>query len=369
MTRGTRAARALRPALTAGSLAISAIFLYLAIRGVDLYAFRRAVRQSDWVWLIAAPAVLAVAVAIRVVRWRYLFDPATRPGARAATRALLVGELLNSVLPFRSGDVGRVLVLHRDTRLSNAEVGSTVVAERLLDTVVLLLLLFVSTPFLPQVTWLAAATALLAGAAAVVVVAVLVLSVFGDRPLAWALRRGGRILGLPHERMAETAARLARGARAFRELRAGALAFALSLATWLLVAASFWLVMRAMHLQVGFGAAILVTVATTFALVIPAAPTSVGVFEAAVLVSLRPYGVGDARALACAVVLHVLSFAPFILAGLAALRLHPGETSVIDAAKRTLPPHAPRNGSSTPTAAENEPDALRKEAAASRATP
>ena len=295
-------------------VAVSALLLYLTVRNVDLEMFRRAVRDSSPAWFVPALAALAVSVGVRVVRWRYLFDPATRPSAPAATRALLVGELFNCVVPLRGGDVARVLVLHRDAGTSRVEAGATVVAERLLDTVVLLLLVFATLPFAPDVTWLGTAGAVLAVAAAGLLVVVVVLHLFGSRPLvavAGLLAPGSG---------AEVAARVASGVRAFRSLGAGALAVVLTVATWLAVGAACWFVLQAVHVELGYDAGVLIAAATTFALVIPSAPASIGVFEAAVLVALRPYGVGDARALAYAVVLHVVTFAPFIVAGLVALR-------------------------------------------------
>ncbi|MBA2360713.1 MAG: flippase-like domain-containing protein [Actinobacteria bacterium] len=72
--------------------------------------------------------------------------------------------------------------------------------------------------------------------------------------------------------------------------------------------------------ELGLEAGILVAVATTFSLLLPALPASIGIFEAAALVALAPYGVDDARALSGAVVIHVLSFVPFLIAGPLALR-------------------------------------------------
>lgn len=314
-------ARRLRALLLAAALATSGIFLYVAVRGVDFEMFLRAMRSSDAEWLLASLGVLAGSVGVRVARWRYLFDPPSRPGVPAATRALLLGELFNSVFPLRGGDVARVFVLHRASGASRAEAGATVVAERLLDALVLLLLVFATVPFAPRVTWLATATALLAVLGAALITVIVVGHRYGARPLVFLLRPLGRILRTAPEAGVETAVRAVQGARAFRDPRAGVLAFALTIATWLAVAVCVWMVMRALHLQLGFDAAILLTAATTFAFVIPSAPASVGVFEAAALVSLHPYHVGESRALACAVVVHVLTFVPFVVAGLLALRI------------------------------------------------
>ena len=311
----------LRTLVSTAAVVLSVALLWFAIRGIDRHEFWLALRDSSFGWLLIAIAALATSVVVRVVRWLYLFELETRVPARAATRALLVGELLNSLVPVRAGEVARVVVLHRDTGASRAETTGTLVAERLLDMLALLVLFFAAVPALPEVTWLWRAAVMLASVAIAIAAVVVVARAYGDRPFAFTLRPLGRLLGVAPARIETTAVRALEGMRAFRDFRAGVLAFMLSLVVWIAVAASFWSGMRAVDVDTEFEAAILVTFATAFALVLPSLPAGLGVFEAATLVSLRAFGVADAKALACAVVLHVLSFAPFIVAGIAALRL------------------------------------------------
>ena len=63
-------------------------------------------------------------------------------------------------------------------------------------------------------------------------------------------------------------------------------------------------------------------VATNLAMVIPSSPAALGVFEAATIVALRPYGIHRTPALAYAVVLHALNSIPFVLIGLVLLPRH-----------------------------------------------
>jgi uncharacterized protein (TIRG00374 family) len=226
------------------------------------------------------------------------------------------------VVPLRAGELARVVAIHRDARTSRPEALGTLVVERLLDVLVLLLLLLAVLPFVPEVTWLGVAATILTVAAFAVVVSVVVLWRFGARPLGFLLRPLAWLPGFSATRTSTAAESLLRGFQGLRDVRAGLVAIALTAAGWLAVAVSFWLAMRGLHLELGYDAAVLVVVATTFSLVIPALPTSVGVFEAATLASLDPFGIDDSRALASAVVLHVLSFLPFIVAGLVALRWH-----------------------------------------------
>ena len=121
-------------------LAASALFLWLAARGVDLQLFWEALRNCDYLLLVPALAILAVAVAIRSWRWQLLFAPATRPPFGAVTRALLVGQLFNVILPMRAGEAARIVVLHQEAGTSRAESLGTAVVERVYDVLALLLL-------------------------------------------------------------------------------------------------------------------------------------------------------------------------------------------------------------------------------------
>src|SRR5204862_174726 len=92
-----------------------------------------------------------------------------------------------------------------------------------------------------------------------------------------------------------------------------------SAVSWLSVAFSYTLAMRVVDLHVGLEAGIAVALATTFSLLIPGLPASVGLFEAATIVALKPFGVGAARALSAGVVIHVFTFVPFLVLGPVAL--------------------------------------------------
>jgi uncharacterized protein (TIRG00374 family) len=315
--------RHIRPLAVIAGLAVSIAFSYLAVRDVDFDVFADALTESSYWWILPSLGALSASVAIRVVRWRYLFPTATRPPARAALRALLVGELFNTVVPARAGELARVVAIHREARTSRPEALGTLVVERLLDVLILLLLLLAVLPFVPEVTWLGVAAAVLTLTALAALVGIVVLWRYESRPLGFLLRPLAWLPGFSPARTSAAAESLLRGFQGLRDVRAGVMALGLTGASWLAVAASFWLALRGLGLQLGYDAAVLVVVATTFSLVIPALPTSIGVFEAATIVSLDPFGVDDSRALSCAVVLHVLSFLPFIVAGLLALRSHP----------------------------------------------
>jgi glycosyltransferase 2 family protein len=316
------ARRWLRPALVVVGLAVSAVFTFLAVRSVELDLFWAGLKESNYWWVVPSLAVLAASVVVKALRWRLLFPAATRPPLAATTRALLIGYFFNNILPARAGEAVRVLALHREAKTSRAEALATAVSERVYDILALLVLLFAASPFLPAVTWLRSAAVLAVLVVAATLAAFVVLARYGERPVAFVLRPLALVPGMGQERLAHAATSLTRGLSGLHSPRLAAKAFAVTVASWLLLALSFWLLMPAFSLELGFGAAVLVVVAINLALVIPSSPAAVGVFEAATLVALTAYGVGHSRALAYAVVLHAVNFFPYVAAGLVLVHRH-----------------------------------------------
>jgi uncharacterized protein (TIRG00374 family) len=317
--------RRLRLVVLAVGAAGSVGLTYLAVRHIDFDAFLDALAGGSPAWFAAGLAVFAASYAVRAIRWAVLFPPDTRPPARPLMRALLVGEFFTSLLPvLRPGELARIVVLHREARTPRSQALGTVVTERVHDTAALLVLLFAAVPFAPAVSWLRGAAIVLAALALTTAVVVAVLHVFGSRPLGFLLRPLMRLPGFSLERTEAAAAGILRGLLGLRSAGVALLAFALTALAWLGIAFSYTLVMRGVGLEVGLDAGILVAVATTFSLILPSLPASIGVFEAATLVALEPYDVDSAAALGGAVVIHVLTFAPFLIAGPLALRGHAG---------------------------------------------
>ena len=309
-----------RAALPWVGLLVSAFFAYLAVRNVRFGDVWDGLTQSDHWWLVPAFLMLALTVVVKAVRWRYLFRREARPPLGPTLSSILIGSFFNAVLPARAGEAARVLALNNRAGTSRAEAASTIVVERSYDVVMLLVLLFVAYPWLPQVTWLHNAAVLAVTLTAALVGVIVVLAIFGSRPLHWMLRPLARLPFATREQLEEIGDKLGHGLAGLRHWRLALGALVWTTVGWLTLAASTWFVMRGFHLGLGFAAAILVVIATNLAMILPSSPSAIGVFEAACLVALRPYGVPDADALSFALVLHALNFIPFIVAGLVVLR-------------------------------------------------
>lgn len=308
-----------RTLLVVAGLLVSAVFAYLAARGVDYPELVRALGRSDYWWLVPSLAALAACVLVRALRWRLMFARASRPPLAPVTGALLVGLFFNNVLPARAGEAARIVALNRSAGTSRAETAGTVVVERAYDVLCLLVLLFVLVPWLPHVTWLRPAAVLGIALAAVLVAAWLALARYGDRPLRAALRPLTRLRFVSVARVDAAGTKLGDGLAALRRPELAAAGIALTLLSWVLLGVSAWLAMLGFHLGLSLAAGMLVTIAVNLAMILPSSPAAVGVFEASVLVALDAYGVTKESALGYALVLHVLNVAPVLVVGLVVL--------------------------------------------------
>ncbi len=315
--------RGLRPLLIVAGLAVTALCTYLAVRGVKLDDAMDALRASDLRWLVPTSIVLGLALWLRVLRWWVLFDATSRPPLRAVGHAAFVGYFFNNILPARAGEAARILALYAKARTPRAETVGTVVIERVFDLLALLLLLFASYPLLPEISWLRAAALLGVALVTVLVALITVLVRYDDRAVRWLLSPLRRLPAAgAAERVEAAVVNATRGLVALRDPRVALRGMALTVASWLMLALSFWILMAAFDLHLPVVAGMLVVVAINLSLVLPSSPAALGVFEAATVVALRAFDVPQAEALSYALVLHLLNFVPFVIIG--AVLLGPG---------------------------------------------
>ncbi len=249
--------------------------------------------------LAGAIALYAVNTLVRSERWhRLLVDDGARP-ARADSYALTtIGYAVNNVLPARAGDAVRVVVMAPRAAVSRRTVLGTLVAERLLDIgVILVLFLVVGYAVLGEVgagsvEWIALATAAVVAGAAVAMVLV---------------RRNERIHTFVAPMLSSTARLFSRN---------GALLLAMTFGIWILEA-TVWIAVGA---SVGFGMSFLeglylVTLASVFAL-IPSGPGYAGTQDAATVIGIKAIGGTGATAVSYLVMLRFVLLVPITVVGL-----------------------------------------------------
>jgi uncharacterized protein (TIRG00374 family) len=302
------------------TLVLAGVFTYLAVRGVHWTKAWHAVERCDAWWLIPAMGAFAAQTLMRAMRWRSLFAHTRRPPRPPIIEATLIGYFFNNVMPARAGEAARVVSLTQNSKTPAAEIVGTVVVERAYDLFTVLLIFFCAVPWLPHVKWFGFAAVFAGVLAAAIAVVVVVLAVYGARPLHWIARPLGRLPRLSEERIEREVERLADGLSGLREHRVALEALLWSIAAWMTTALWAWFVLLAFQPSLPFAAGVLVMVATGVSNVIPAPPAGIGIFEYGATLALAAYHLDRTAALPYAIVLHVSNFLPLVIAGLIALQ-------------------------------------------------
>ena len=308
--------------LTLLGLGIALALLWWLFRDEDPAEVWGHIRGADPGLLLLAVALTTATFPVRAIRWHHLLAP-VQPDAPFSSRfeAVCIGFMTNNLLP-RVGELARAYAYARRERIPTVTALATLVVERFLDGVAILLLLVAA------LAW----AGLPAGALPPEIVTgirlvglFLALALVGSVALLAAPERGARLVRrlcdrvLP-ARWAPVPARLvgsfAGGLASLRGWRLMLPAVGWSFAVWTLQSLSFWVGFAAFDIRLGFDAALVTNGSTAIASTIPT-PGFFGTFHAAAKLALANlYGVAETSALGFAVGWHLGAFVPITILGL-----------------------------------------------------
>lgn len=306
--------RWLRPAVGA---VIAALFVWLLARRVEWASVGRVLASASVGPLLLGLALFACGITVRVVRWWWMlrsFEPGLRP-IRCA-RPFLVSLALNNTMPLRAGDLARAFGFREALRTPPGRVLGTLIIERVLDLVVLLVLFFAgllgaARGVVPPGYVTAGAVAGAIGGGALVAL------MLAPRRMARALERSRARLA-PDSRVARLIGSAAQFFEALGTLQSPVRALqllALSALAWMLEGGMYAAVAWSLHASVGPFGPWFAAATGTLATLLPSSPGYVGTFDYFAMLGLTAYGASRSVAAAFAVLVHLVLWVPVTVAG------------------------------------------------------
>jgi glycosyltransferase AglD len=286
-----------------------------ALNGVDGSGIKDAIGGMDPWLVLAATVVNLMAVFAMSGRWRALLRPlAPFLTQMDAFRAMLMGFAVSTIVPARAGEVARAEWLARRTGLPRAAIFGSIVLDALVNAVGM----FLGIALLPLVVelpgWLHSGIWIAVAVFSAFAVLVFALRPKPGQPTPGAAREPARHMGAA---ISGFLARARLGLTAVLDSRALLRSLGASLVAWVLEISVVTLTLRAFHLTVPLGVSLLVLMAVNLALVVPfAPPANLGALEVGATLALMESGVPKERALAFALVYHLLQVIPIGFAGL-----------------------------------------------------
>jgi uncharacterized membrane protein YbhN (UPF0104 family) len=297
-------------------LLLSGAALYLALRNLDLGLVLQELLAADLLYLVLALVVVGLANVFRALRWQVLLAHQPVPALRVCFTSMMIGYLVNNIVPARLGELVRIYVLDCRTGIGKSRSAPSIIVERVIDGLLLLALAALFVP-LPEAI---AGAGWLAGAGFVAGAAVLAaLALRGHLIVGLTTRLADRVSPGAGRWAGDAAARFIEGIRSLCQGGRALPTFISTLLVWVTELAGVALVARALDLPLGPSALLLVLVLVSLSFLVPAAPGGLGVYELAVMVALSAFVVDEHRALSFALVLHLVTYLSSMIQGVAAL--------------------------------------------------
>lgn len=241
-------------------------------------------------FLVASLALDLSCLLVKSQAWRELVMPLGKVPRLRTFGMYLVGAMLNNILPFRAGDLGRSDLLKRQYEVSRVHGYSTVMLEALLNGLSILPILFLALLFFPLQPTLQKMflffTLLMMG----LVVVVFFIAQKSDH-------------------------RWLKGFQAFKNQKNFWSAYGFLFIGWIFYLGALTCMLRACGLTPPFWAAPVLAISLAASMFIPAAPGRLGTFEAAIVLSLALFDISQESALGFALILHATQTFPTLLWG------------------------------------------------------
>lgn len=281
---------------------ISLIVLAVLIFLIDWQIFFTALKQANYSFLLLALPVYVVSYLVRSRSWHILLME--EPPFKQVFLTEQAGYLMNNVLPFRLGELGRAALLGRHG-LGFWRVLSTIIVQRTFDLILAAGLLLGTLPFVAEIPGAKQIGAVVGIFVVAALFGLYLLASNQARVLAWFDRLGRRwpqVIEIGHEKIASFLKGLSPLTEFHRFLR---IITWLTL-SWLLAIISHYLILRAFVPDAKFLWMAFTLSVGMLGIALPSSPGFIGVYEAALVSALSVFGVPYENALAFAFVDHAL---------------------------------------------------------------
>lgn len=302
-----------------GTLIVAGGLLLLATH-VDFEQIAISLRDADVRYFIPAIFFTVLALYTRAVRWHLLLGK--RMNFWRCFHISNIGYMLNSVVPFRLGEFVRIGLANQPPKpIAYVTTASTIVVERVIDILALMVMLAVSLAWLPVADYISATTTIIGILAVIAMMLMVVVAhrpVVARVPMHWVLDRA------PVLRKFNIEARFDELIGGLAPLTSWSAVFGIvvwSVLSWVTTLIVGYVLLYAIFPSASWPAVILYTALSAFAVAAVSAvsyvPSALGPYQASVVVALNIAGFAEPAGapVAFAIILHLITFVVYLALG------------------------------------------------------
>jgi glycosyltransferase 2 family protein len=312
---------------TIAALVLAGGFLYLALRHVSWEEIKKVVITGKLDYLVWAFLLFIAGLPLRVYRW--VLITRSESGIKKvhfpfAFWAYGAGSLANNLFPARAGDLLRAVVTGQKTHLTTAQALASVIAERVLDSILLLIIASFALLGIPSFR---EALPKLTGTVIMVVIGFIVSILIYSR-YAFHVKRFFNQFPLPFigwDKLFNFVDHFIEGFRVLRSPKQVVLILAFSMVIWSWDAGVTMVLSRAFDINLNIIQSFALLSALGLSSALPSTPGYVGVYQFVAVAILAPFGVPESRALVHILAYQLITYLiVFIWGGVGLMRLNLG---------------------------------------------
>ena len=288
-------------------IAVGAFFFWLALRQTSWQQVQAILAQAHLSWLIMAMSFYFIDIVVRIVRWRRLLWDVKKLSFGSVGIALVIGYAMNNVLPARLGELFRANFAGRRYQVPRSAIAGSIVVERALDGLVVVLSLILGRLFIPEQPILKNLTT-----AGVLLFASIFL-------ILWISSRGSSKISnwlsyLPPI-ISKRIGYFRQGLVGMRGARL-VLAMRLSLIIWVLEGIALWSILQAVNVSLNWQQMLSVVGVVSLSTLLPSAPGFVGTYQYAYGLIVSLFGYHSAQGVAAATAAQIFLLGSLTVVGL-----------------------------------------------------
>lgn len=298
---------------------ISAIFLYLAFRQVDIHKLGEVLKSTNVYILMPAIVVIFASHWLRAVRHRYLLAPIKQISNHSLFSALMIGYMANNILPAHLGELLRAYVIGKKEGISGSSTLATIAVERIIDVLSLLIIMgfvFIYFPFPDMVKISAYLTFAFVAAIAGFLAFLKMKPQQAIRIVEIITKPFPEKIG---DKLLKFTVSFEKGVVPLEDRKSYVMVFIHSILIWILYAMTYAIGFYAFDFvaiyDLPLDASLVVMVITTIAVIVPSSPGYVGTYHYLCMLSLSLFAIPESPALAYAIVIHAITMIPVALVG------------------------------------------------------
>jgi glycosyltransferase 2 family protein len=286
-------------------LLVSLVAIALVVSRLDLPKFGQALLQAKLGYLLLGILAALLWLVVRAFFWRTLLQ--NKASYSDAFFTVNEGYLLNNILPFRLGEIGRAFLMGRKAQLDFWQVIPSILIERALDLAIAVGLFLSTLPFVIGVSWAKQAAIATGSIVLVGLGALYLLARNRQRVINWIEQLGERwpwVKKLAGRRVAA----FFDGLAIITDGKLFLHALGWEILNWGVSVVEYYLFLRAFFPDPNLLWVLFTLGVAALGIAAPSSPGAIGVFEAFLVGALAVFGVDASPATAFALTVHITNY-------------------------------------------------------------